>query len=193
MYDNKYIYRHCNNGSYINKEFCDEKTFFKDLNKFLTLIKEYKEYAETLKPYIMDTVILLHNAIAENKKIVCEGAQATLLDIDFGSYPFVTSSNPSIGGICTGSGIGAKYIGRIANPTSVLLLKRKRIMNTSNESSNEIESESQPSGFAHFDFMSSEIEKSLKSAGGLNILNNRHMNEACSILLFLIITSITVY
>ena len=88
---------------------------------------------------------------------------------------------------------GAKYIGRIANPTSVLLLKRKRIMNTVNESSNEIESESQPSGFAHFDFMSSEIEKSLKSAGGLNILNNRHMNEACLILLFLIITSITVY
>ena len=44
MYDNKYIYNNCNNSSYINKEFCDEKTLFKDLNKFLTLIKEYKEY-----------------------------------------------------------------------------------------------------------------------------------------------------
>lgn len=88
---------------------------------------------------------------------------------------------------------GAKYLGRIANPTSVLLLKRKRIMNNVNESENEVDDESQPSGFAHFDYMSSEIEKSLKSAGGLSVLNNRHMNEACSILLFLIISSISVY
>ena len=56
---------------------------------------------------------MIHKAIEQDKKIVCEGAQATLLDIDFGSYPFVTSSNPSIGGICTGSGIGAKYIGNV--------------------------------------------------------------------------------
>ena len=77
------------------------------------IIKEYKEYAEALKPYIMDTVILLHNAIAENKKILCEGAQATLLDIDYGSYPFVTSSSPCIGGVCTGTGIGAKYINEV--------------------------------------------------------------------------------
>ena len=77
------------------------------------IIKEYKEYAKYIKPYVTDTVYMLHKAIEENKKIVCEGAQATLLDIDFGSYPFVTSSNPSIGGICTGSGIGAKYIGEV--------------------------------------------------------------------------------
>lgn len=77
------------------------------------IIKEYKEYAEALRPYIMDTVILLHNAIAENKKILCEGAQATLLDIDYGSYPFVTSSSPCIGGVCTGTGIGAKYINEV--------------------------------------------------------------------------------
>jgi purA: adenylosuccinate synthetase len=56
---------------------------------------------------------MIHKAIEQDKKIICEGAQATLLDIDFGSYPFVTSSNPSIGGICTGSGIGAKYIGNV--------------------------------------------------------------------------------
>lgn len=57
MYDNKYIYNHCNNGSYINKEFCDEKILFKDLNKFLTLIKEYKEY---ILPYenIFDKIII---------------------------------------------------------------------------------------------------------------------------------------
>ena len=77
------------------------------------IIKEYKGYAEILKPYIMDTVILLHNAISENKKIVCEGAQATLLDIDHGSYPFVTSSSPCVGGVCTGTGIGAKYLNEV--------------------------------------------------------------------------------
>ena len=77
------------------------------------ILKEYKEYAEYLKPYICDTVSLLHEAIDKNETILCEGAQATLLDIDFGSYPFVTSSNPTIGGICTGTGIGAKYIDEV--------------------------------------------------------------------------------
>lgn len=77
------------------------------------IINEYKKYAEILKPYITDTVTLIHNEIDNNKKVVCEGAQATLLDIDFGSYPYVTSSNPSIGGICSGSGIGAKDIGEV--------------------------------------------------------------------------------
>ncbi|MCI8345232.1 MAG: adenylosuccinate synthase [Clostridia bacterium] len=77
------------------------------------VVKEYKEYAQILKKYVVDTVTLMHNAIEENKKILCEGAQATLLDIDFGSYPYVTSSNPTIGGVCTGTGIGAKYIGEV--------------------------------------------------------------------------------
>lgn len=86
------------------------KLYGKELLDADKIISEYKEYAKYLKPYVKDTVYMLHEAIEQNKKIVCEGAQATLLDIDFGSYPFVTSSNPSIGGICTGSGIGAKYI-----------------------------------------------------------------------------------
>ncbi len=77
------------------------------------IIKEYNEYAEYFKKYVVDTVYLLHNAIEQDKKILCEGAQATLLDIDFGSYPYVTSSNPTIGGVCTGSGIGARYIGEV--------------------------------------------------------------------------------
>ena len=81
-----------------------------DLEKTLA---EYKEYAKILKPYITDTVTLIHNALDEGKKVICEGAQATLLDIDFGSYPFVTSSNPSIGGVCTGSGVGARDIGEV--------------------------------------------------------------------------------
>jgi len=77
------------------------------------IIEEYTKYAEVLKPYVVDTVVLLHNAIKEGKKLLCEGAQATLLDIDFGSYPFVTSSNPTLGGICTGSGISPKDIGEV--------------------------------------------------------------------------------
>ena len=77
------------------------------------VILEYNQYADILKEYVVDTISLLHTALEENKKILCEGAQATLLDIDFGSYPYVTSSNPSIGGICTGTGIGAKYIGDV--------------------------------------------------------------------------------
>ena len=77
------------------------------------IIKKYNEYAKELKEYVVDTVNLLHNALEEDKKILCEGAQAALLDIDFGSYPFVTSSNPTIGGVCTGTGIGARYIGEV--------------------------------------------------------------------------------
>ena len=81
-----------------------------DLQKTLA---DYKEYAKILKPYITDTVNLLHDALDEGKKILCEGAQASLLDIDFGSYPFVTSSNPTIGGVCTGTGVGARDIGEV--------------------------------------------------------------------------------
>ena len=78
-----------------------------------SIVAEYKEYAEILKPYVKDTINFLHKALNEGKKVICEGAQASLLDIDFGSYPFVTSSNPSIGGFCTGSGISAKDIGEV--------------------------------------------------------------------------------
>ena len=77
------------------------------------VLEEYNKYADMLKEYVVDTVALLHEAIEQNKKILCEGAQATLLDIDVGSYPYVTSSNPTVGGVCTGTGIGAKYIGDV--------------------------------------------------------------------------------
>ena len=77
------------------------------------VLKDYNEYREYLKPYICDTTKMLHKAIKENEFIVCEGAQATLLDIDFGTYPYVTSSNPTIGGVSTGSGIGSRYIDNV--------------------------------------------------------------------------------
>ena len=80
---------------------------------FETIYADYTRYAEELKPYVCDTVTLIHKALEEDKKIVFEGAQATLLDIDFGSYPFVTSSNPTIGGLITGTGVGANNIGEV--------------------------------------------------------------------------------
>ena len=77
------------------------------------VLKEYKKYAKVIKKYVCDTTILIQDLIAKNKKIIIEGAQATLLDIDFGSYPYVTSSNPTIGGIISGSGINAHQIGEV--------------------------------------------------------------------------------
>ena len=77
------------------------------------IVTKYVDYASKLKPYVCDTVTLLHNYLREDKYMVVEGAQATLLDIDFGSYPFVTSSNPTIGGILTGTGLSARDIGDV--------------------------------------------------------------------------------
>ena len=71
---------------------------FEPLN-YEEIAKEYGEYAKRIKPFVCDTTTLLHNALKENKKILCEGAQAALLDIDFGSYPYVTSSTTTIGGV----------------------------------------------------------------------------------------------
>ena len=85
---------------------------YKKLN-FKEVYDEYKVYAKELKKYVCDTTTMLHKAIRNNENILCEGAQATLLDIDFGSYPFVTSSNPTIGGAITGTGIGARYINEV--------------------------------------------------------------------------------
>lgn len=78
-----------------------------------SIYQEYEEYATILKPYVCDTVTLLHKYLKEDKYMVIEGAQASLLDIDFGSYPYVTSSNPTIGGMLTGTGLSAHDIGDV--------------------------------------------------------------------------------
>jgi adenylosuccinate synthase len=77
------------------------------------IIDEYLEYAKKLKKYITDTTSLLADAVDQGKDILFEGAQANFLDIDFGTYPYVTSSNPTSGGVCTGSGIGPGYIDEV--------------------------------------------------------------------------------
>ena len=94
-------------------KFYDPETDYEAKMNFDDLYATYTDYADRLKPYVCDTITLLHKALEENKKVVVEGAQATLLDIDFGSYPFVTSSNPTIGGILTGTGLSATDIGNV--------------------------------------------------------------------------------
>jgi len=71
------------------------------------------EYAPRLEPYITDTVGLVHEALEAGQHVLLEGAQATFLDLDQGTYPFVTSSNPVAGGACTGAGIGPRYIDQV--------------------------------------------------------------------------------
>ncbi|HUC15444.1 MAG TPA: adenylosuccinate synthase [Acidimicrobiales bacterium] len=71
------------------------------------------EYAPRLAPHIGDTVGLVHDTLASGGGVLLEGAQATFLDLDHGTYPFVTSSNPVAGGACTGAGIGPRYIDRV--------------------------------------------------------------------------------
>lgn len=78
--------------------------------KFVDLLNQYMKYGEILKPYIDDTIKLLDDYIKQGKKILLEGAQATMLDLDFGTYPYVTSSHPTVGGFCIGAGIAPKYI-----------------------------------------------------------------------------------
>ncbi|KAK6639537.1 hypothetical protein RUM43_007810 [Polyplax serrata] len=73
----------------------------------------YKELAEKIRPYVAETVSYLHNALRSGKKVLVEGANAAMLDIDFGTYPYVTSSNCSIGGVCTGLGIPPCDVGDV--------------------------------------------------------------------------------
>ena len=77
------------------------------------VIEEYIGYAEQLKPYVVDSSLKIYEAIKQKKNILFEGAQGTLLDLDHGTYPYVTSSNPIAGGACVGSGIGPTVVDRV--------------------------------------------------------------------------------
>src|SRR6266496_3816854 len=73
----------------------------------------YRAAGDRLKPFVVNTVVLLHEAVREQKDILFEGAQGTFLDIDHGTYPFVTSSNTTAGGACTGSGVPPHRMDRV--------------------------------------------------------------------------------
>ena len=77
------------------------------------LVAQLLEARDFLKDYITDTVVMLNEAVVENKSLLFEGAQGTMLDIDFGTYPFVTSSNPTSGGASTGTGVPPNRIDRV--------------------------------------------------------------------------------
>lgn len=77
------------------------------------VLKQYLEYAEIVRPYVRDTSVILNDAIDAKRKVLFEGAQGVMLDIDQGTYPFVTSSNPSAGGVCIGSGVGPSKIDQV--------------------------------------------------------------------------------
>ena len=78
-----------------------------------TVLAEYLAYAEQLRPYVTDTGVILDELMEQDKKVLFEGAQATFLDIDHGTYPYVTSSNPTAGNASTGSGIGPLFIDHV--------------------------------------------------------------------------------
>ena len=82
-----------------------EKLFEKEPLKFEDIFDKYVEYGQRLKERIIDTELEINQAIDEGKNVLFEGAQALMLDIDFGTYPFVTSSSPTTGGVCVGAGV----------------------------------------------------------------------------------------
>lgn len=88
----------------INKIYGEEK-----LN-FDAIYNEYMGYAEKMKPFVRETSVIVYDKIKEGKEVLFEGAQGTLLDIDYGTYPYVTSSNTIAGGVCIGAGIGPTMI-----------------------------------------------------------------------------------
>lgn len=81
------------------------------------LVKVYTEYAKLIKPFVADTSLIVYNALKAGKKVLLEGAQGTLLDLDYGTYPYVTSSHPTAGGFTIGSGIGPNQIGEVVGIT----------------------------------------------------------------------------
>ena len=81
------------------------------------IVEQFVVFAKRLQPYIADTIGLLHDAVEDGQDVLLEGAQATFLDLDHGTYPFVTSSNPTAGGASVGSGLGPRLLDRIIGIT----------------------------------------------------------------------------
>ena len=112
-------------GDMLSPEFLDNvRDAVEDANRILItmnapeldveeMVNIYKNASEQLKEYITDSVSFVNNADSDGKSVLLEGAQGTMLDIDFGTYPFVTSSNPTSGGACTGSGLSPRKIDRV--------------------------------------------------------------------------------
>jgi adenylosuccinate synthase len=77
------------------------------------ILKQYAAYGDAMQPFVTDTATIVHRTLARGERVVFEGAQGTMLDIDYGTYPYVTSSHPIAGGACIGTGVGPKSIDTI--------------------------------------------------------------------------------
>lgn len=90
-----------------------EKMYDAEGFKIEDIFEEYFEYGQQIKKYVCDTSVVLNDALDEGRRVLFEGAQGVMLDIDQGTYPFVTSSNPAAGGVTIGSGVGPSKIKRV--------------------------------------------------------------------------------
>ena len=100
-------------GALANKNQVLIKVFNRRELEVGAITEELLQYAEPLRPHVADTALVLNDALDAGKIVLLEGGQGTLLDVDHGTYPFVTSSNPTAGGACTGSGIGPTRVTRV--------------------------------------------------------------------------------
>ena len=94
-----------------NRQFT--KLYDANLMNFEEIFEEYYEYGQQIKQYVCDTSVLLNDALDNGKRVLFEGAQGVMLDIDQGTYPFVTSSNPLAGGVTIGSGVGPSKVTKV--------------------------------------------------------------------------------
>ncbi|WP_124057747.1 adenylosuccinate synthase [Vaginisenegalia massiliensis] len=90
-----------------------EKVYGAEPLDYQTILDEYYEYGQQIKDYVAETSVILNDGLDQGKKVLFEGAQGVMLDIDHGTYPFVTSSNPIAGGVTVGNGIGPCKINRV--------------------------------------------------------------------------------
>ncbi len=97
-------------GALVNKNQSLVKVFNRRAISVDEVVEELLGYVDRLRPYVADTSLLLNKALDDDKVVLLEGGQGTLLDVDHGTYPYVTSSNPTAGGACAGSGIGPTKI-----------------------------------------------------------------------------------
>lgn len=127
VYEDKFARRGIKISDILDRQVFEErlKSVIEDRNLYITrvlngeavdadaVLEQYLEYGEQLKRFVTDTTYLLNNYIREGKSILFEGAQGTLLDIDFGTYPYVTSSNAGSGGVSIGTGIGPGSVDKV--------------------------------------------------------------------------------
>ena len=95
-----------------NRQFT--KLYDAEALSFDDIFEEYYEYGQQIKQYVTDTSVILNDALDNGKRVLFEGAQGVMLDIDQGTYPFVTSSNPVAGGVTIGSGVGPSKIDKVS-------------------------------------------------------------------------------